>query len=91
MQQFYEWYHQLNQKSLVKTTDIEKKSMEYGNRLKDHLTFCDDVCEEISISINSLKQIEKNHTKVSTKSDQLHQACEVLLQEQVNKFFLIFF
>ena len=53
------------------------------DRLETYETFCDELLGEIDISLESLTNMENQYYLVSTKTGQLYQACEELLQQQV--------
>jgi hypothetical protein len=55
----------------------------YREQLQLYGDFCENLLNELEQSLRSLLDLENQYHTVSTKTGELHQACEALLQEQV--------
>ena len=55
----------------------------YAEQLRSYRDHCDSILKEVEKALDYLKELEKQHIFVSTKTGALHEACEQLLEDQV--------
>jgi conserved oligomeric Golgi complex subunit 3 len=62
--------------------DVKIKN--YVELLNNYKTNCNQIYESIQNALNHLKILHDNYSKVSEKTNSLHNACEQILSDQVN-------
>ena len=52
-------------------------------QLSSYRSHCDSILNEVESALRHLQDLQQKHLLVSTKTGALHEACEQLLQDQV--------
>uniref|UniRef100_A0A182PBZ5 Conserved oligomeric Golgi complex subunit 3 n=1 Tax=Anopheles epiroticus TaxID=199890 RepID=A0A182PBZ5_9DIPT len=78
-QNFLSWYNSIDAEILEHFDDVY---LEYHEQLRSRTTECDQMLQEIDVSLDSLRQLTHEFNFVSEKTSSLHQASESLLQDQ---------
>uniref|UniRef100_A0A182Q709 Conserved oligomeric Golgi complex subunit 3 n=1 Tax=Anopheles farauti TaxID=69004 RepID=A0A182Q709_9DIPT len=78
-QNFLSWYNSIDAEILEHFDDVY---LEYYEQLRARSTECDQMLDEIEVSLGSLRQLTQEFNFVSDKTSSLHQASESLLQDQ---------
>lgn len=55
----------------------------YAAQLSSYRSHCDSILNEVESALRHLQDLQQKHLLVSTKTGALHEACEQLLQDQV--------
>lgn len=55
----------------------------YAAQLSSYRSHCDSILNEVESALHHLQDLQQKHLLVSTKTGALHEACEQLLQDQV--------
>lgn len=77
MQQFYTWFEQIGEESLE-----EEKYKSRIEVLQIYRDYCQHILNEVGFAVESLDQLENKYNLVKKKTGELHEACELLVQEQ---------
>jgi hypothetical protein len=78
-QQFFTFYQR------VKEAQSEKEESKYRacvEQLGVYQGHCDRVLKGVSLTLEQLEEMQRQHMTVSTKTNALHEACDQLLQDQ---------
>ncbi|XP_053667552.1 conserved oligomeric Golgi complex subunit 3 [Anopheles marshallii] len=78
-QNFLSWYNSIDAEILEHFDDVY---MEYYEQLRSRTNECDQMLQEIDVSLESLRQLTQEFNFVSEKTSSLHRASESLLQDQ---------
>uniref|UniRef100_A0A182VQI6 Conserved oligomeric Golgi complex subunit 3 n=1 Tax=Anopheles minimus TaxID=112268 RepID=A0A182VQI6_9DIPT len=78
-QNFLSWYNSIDAEILEHFDDVY---LEYYEQLRSRTNECDQMLQEIDVSLDSLRQLTQEFNFVSEKTSSLHQASESLLQDQ---------
>uniref|UniRef100_A0A182I8B5 Conserved oligomeric Golgi complex subunit 3 n=1 Tax=Anopheles arabiensis TaxID=7173 RepID=A0A182I8B5_ANOAR len=78
-QNFLSWYNSIDAEILEHFDDVY---LEYYEQLRARTSECDQMVQEIDVSLDSLRQLTQEFNFVSEKTASLHQASESLLQDQ---------
>uniref|UniRef100_A0A182RWW8 Conserved oligomeric Golgi complex subunit 3 n=1 Tax=Anopheles funestus TaxID=62324 RepID=A0A182RWW8_ANOFN len=78
-QNFLSWYNSIDAEILEHFDDVY---LEYYEQLRSRTSECDQMLQEIDVSLDSLRQLTQEFNFVSEKTSSLHQASESLLQDQ---------
>uniref|UniRef100_A0A182TA44 Conserved oligomeric Golgi complex subunit 3 n=1 Tax=Anopheles maculatus TaxID=74869 RepID=A0A182TA44_9DIPT len=78
-QNFLSWYNSIDAEILEHFDDVH---LEYYEQLRSRTAECDQMLQEIDVSLDSLRQLTQEFNFVSEKTSSLHQASESLLQDQ---------
>lgn len=94
MQQFYQWFEELGEEDVEEAKYRCDDFLGYSNYVSDRIEtlkayrdYCDLILKEIDETTNFLQQLEDKYNLVAKKTGELHQACELLVQEQVMSSF----
>uniref|UniRef100_A0A182JUF3 Conserved oligomeric Golgi complex subunit 3 n=1 Tax=Anopheles christyi TaxID=43041 RepID=A0A182JUF3_9DIPT len=80
-QNFLSWYNSIDAEILEHFDDVY---LEYYEQLRSRASECDQMLQEIDVSLDSLRQLTQEFNFVSEKTSSLHQASESLLQDQTH-------
>ncbi|XP_053672062.1 conserved oligomeric Golgi complex subunit 3 [Anopheles nili] len=78
-QNFLSWYNSIDAEILEHFDDVY---LEYYEQLRSRAGECDQMLQEIDVSLDSLHKLREEFNFVSEKTSSLHQASESLLQDQ---------
>ena len=77
MQQFYTWFERLGEDTVT-----EEKYSSTIETLKIYRDYSSKILSEIEEALSYLENLENNYNLVSKKTSELHDACEVLVNQQ---------